>query len=98
AMALRKEPKRRYGSAELLAEDVGRYLEGLPVLAHRGSRWYRFEKLVRRNRGAAIFAAASAVLVVAGAGVALRLAAVATRERDRGAAALAQTQRTLRES
>ena len=98
AMALRKEPGRRYGSAELLAEDVGRYLDGLPVLAHRGSRWYRFEKLVRRHRAAATFAAASALLLVVAAGVALRLAAVATRERDRGAAALTQTQNALRES
>jgi serine/threonine-protein kinase len=98
AMALRKEPGRRYRSAELLAEDVGRYLDGLPVLAHRGSRWYRFEKLVRRHRAVAILATASAVLLVAAAGVALRSAAVATRERDRGAAALMQTQRTLRES
>jgi serine/threonine-protein kinase len=97
-MALRKEPGRRYGSAELLAEDVGRYLDGRPVLAHRGSRWYRFEKLVRRHRAAAVFAAASVLLLVVAAGVALRLAAVATRERDRGAAALAQTQRALRES
>ena len=98
AMALRKEPGRRYGSAELLAEDVGRYLDGLPVLAHRGSGWYRFEKLVRRHRGAATFTAASALLLVVAAGVALRLAAVATRERDRGAAALMQTQQALRES
>ena len=98
AMALRKEPGRRYGSAELLAEDIGRYLDGLPVLAHRGSRWYRFEKLVRRHRGAVTVAAASVVLLVAAAGVSLRLAAVATRERDRGVAALAQTQRALGES
>ena len=98
AMALRKEPGRRYHSAELLAEDVGRYLDGLPVRAHRGSGWYRFEKLVRRHRAVATLAAASAVLLVAAAGVALRLASVATRERDRGAAALMQTQRTLRES
>jgi serine/threonine protein kinase len=98
AMTLRKEASRRYGSAELLAEDVGRYLDGLPVLAHRGSRWYRFEKLVRRHRAAATFTAVMALFLVGAAGVALRLAAVATRERDRGAAALAQTQRALRES
>jgi len=98
AMALRKEPGRRYGSAELMAEDVGRYLDGLPVLAHRGNRWYRFEKFVRRHRAAATVAAASVVLLVVAAGVSLRLAAVATRERDRGAAALTQTQHALRES
>src|SRR5688500_11563352 len=31
--ALRKDPARRYGSVEQLSEDVGRYLEGLPVRA-----------------------------------------------------------------
>jgi serine/threonine-protein kinase len=98
AMALRKEPGRRYGSAELLATDIGRYLDGLPVLAQRGSRWYRLEKLVRRHRGAATGVLASVAILIAAAGVSLRLAAVATRERDRGAAALAQTQRALRES
>jgi len=98
AMAVRKEPGRRYGSAELLAADVGRYLDGLPVLAQRGSRGYRFEKFVRRHRGAAVFAVASALLLIGAAGVALRLAAVATRERDLGAAAVTQMQRALAES
>jgi serine/threonine-protein kinase len=98
AMALRKEPVRRYGSAELLAADVGRYLDGLPVVAHRGSGWYRFEKLVRRHRAVATVAVAGAVLLVGAAAVALRLAAVATRERDRSAASLVQTQRALGES
>ena len=98
AMTLRKEAGRRYGSAELLAADVGRFLDGLPVLAHRGSRGYRFEKFVRRHRAAATIAASSAVVLIVAAGVAFRMAAVATRERDRGAAALAQTQDALRES
>jgi len=98
AMAVRKEASRRYGSAELLGADIGRYLDGLTVLAHRGSQWYRFEKFVRRHRGAATFAVTSALLLVAAASVALRMAAVATRERDRGAAALVQTQHALRES
>ena len=48
-MALRKEPQRRYASAEALSEDVGRYLDGRPVAAHRNSRRYRFAKLVRRH-------------------------------------------------
>ncbi|HZI30643.1 MAG TPA: tetratricopeptide repeat protein [Gemmatimonadaceae bacterium] len=98
ANALRKEPGRRYGSAELLAEDVGRYLDGLPVTAQRGNRWYRVEKMIRRHQAAALFAAASVVLLLVGAGVALRLASVAARERDRAAAALIQSQSALGES
>ena len=97
-MALRKEPRRRYGSAELLAADVGRYLDELPVLAQRGSRWYRLEKLLHRHRAAAIFASASVLLLMIAAGVAFHLAAVAARERDRAAAALDQTRRALGES
>ena len=97
-MALRKEPGRRYGSAELLAEDVGRYLDGLPVVARRGNRWYRVEKMLRRHQGAVIFAAASVLLLVVGAGVALRLASVAARERDRASASLVESQRALGES
>ncbi|HTJ22542.1 MAG TPA: tetratricopeptide repeat-containing protein kinase family protein, partial [Gemmatimonadaceae bacterium] len=97
-MALRKEPGRRYGSAELLAEDVSRYREGLPVLAHRGSRWYRLEKFARRHRATAAFAVAAALLLVVGLGVALRLAAVAARERDNAAAALERTQNAFGES
>jgi eukaryotic-like serine/threonine-protein kinase len=49
-MALRKEPSRRYGSAELLAADIDRYLDGMPVLAHRGSRGYRAGKFLKRHR------------------------------------------------
>ena len=97
-MALRKEPGRRYGSAELLAADIGRYLDELPVLAQRPSRWYRFEKMLHRHRAAAVFAAASALLLMISAAVAFRLAAVAARERDRAASALQQTQRALGES
>jgi eukaryotic-like serine/threonine-protein kinase len=63
-MALRQEPGRRYGSAELLSQDVQRFLDRMPVLAHRGSRVYRLGKLVRRHRvaaGAAVLVAASLV-------------------------------------
>jgi serine/threonine-protein kinase len=98
ATALRKESGRRYGSAELFVADLDRYLDGRPVVAHRGSRWYRFEKMLRRHRAAATFAAASALLLIVAAGVALRLASVASRERDRAASALAQTRSALGES
>src|SRR5690606_25896158 len=51
-MALRKEPQRRYASAEQLGRDLDRYRQGLPVLAHRDSRAYRLGKLVRRHKTA----------------------------------------------
>ncbi|MBL8271040.1 serine/threonine-protein kinase [Steroidobacter sp.] len=61
-MAMRKEPERRYASAEQMAGDVERYLQGLPVLARPDSWNYRAEKFVRRH---AIGVALSGVLVAA---------------------------------
>jgi serine/threonine-protein kinase len=48
--ALRKEPERRYGSAQQLSDDLQRYLDGLPVTAQRDSVAYRLTKFVRRHR------------------------------------------------
>ncbi len=48
--AIRKEPERRYASAEQLAEDIRRYLEGLPVSAVPDSLMYRGNKFVRRHK------------------------------------------------
>ncbi len=86
-MALRKEASRRYGSADMLAEDLHRHLQGLPVLAHRGSRWYRARKLIAHHRIEAIAAAAVLLSVLGGAGLALRQAQRAEGERIRAEAA-----------
>jgi serine/threonine-protein kinase len=48
--AMRKEPQRRYDSAQQLAEDIERYLKGLPVLARKDTLGYRSAKFVRRHR------------------------------------------------
>jgi serine/threonine-protein kinase len=45
-MALRKESERRYASAEQMAEDVERYLDGQPVIAQDDSAAYRTAKFV----------------------------------------------------
>ncbi|MEM9558648.1 MAG: serine/threonine-protein kinase, partial [Acidobacteriota bacterium] len=58
-MALRKEPERRYGSVEQLAEDVERFLAGRPVRARADTWRYRSAKFVGRHR-----AAVTAALVV----------------------------------
>ena len=86
-MALRKEASRRYGSADMLAEDLHRYLQGLPVLAHRGSRWYRTRKLIGHHRIEAIAAATVLLSVLGGAVMALREAQRADGERVRAEAA-----------
>jgi eukaryotic-like serine/threonine-protein kinase len=97
-MALRKEPDRRYASADLLSADIARYLGELPVLAHRGSHAYRFGKLVRRHRLGAAATVVVAVSLAGGAGIALWQASVAGRERDVAETARLQTQNALDES
>jgi serine/threonine protein kinase len=61
ARALRKDPERRYLSAEQLAADIRCYLDGLPVTARPDSLFYRTRKFVARR--AIPLAAAAAILV-----------------------------------
>jgi WD40 repeat protein/serine/threonine protein kinase len=49
-MALRKEPRRRYSSMGQFAEDIGRYLVQMPVIARNDTLAYRAAKFVHRNR------------------------------------------------
>jgi serine/threonine-protein kinase len=79
-MAMRKEPARRYASAEQLSGDIGRHLEGLPVIARKDTIVYRATTFVRRNRLAVFsgvivfFALASGILVSSAQRDAARLA------------------------
>jgi eukaryotic-like serine/threonine-protein kinase len=82
-MALRKEPERRYASAQQMASDIQRYLDGMPVIAHRGTLTYRSAKFVRRHWLPVAAGASAGLLVLAFATTtylqSLRIAA----ERDR---------------
>jgi serine/threonine protein kinase/tetratricopeptide (TPR) repeat protein/TolB-like protein len=62
-MAMRKDPRRRYLSAQAFAKDIQRHLDGLPVLA-RSDTVYRLRKWVARRKTAAV--AAIAALALAG--------------------------------
>jgi serine/threonine-protein kinase len=86
--ALRKEPERRYQSAGQLAEDVRRYLEGMPVTAQPDALGYRAGKFVRRNRVGVGAAATLAALIIGFAAVMTVQSARLTRERDRTQQAL----------
>ena len=67
-MALRKEPERRYASADLLAEDLRLYIAGYPVMARPATRGYRIAKFAGRNK--APVAAAALVLFALVGGIA----------------------------
>jgi len=76
-MALRKEPARRYTSAEQFADDIRRHLEGLPVLAAKGSWTYRAEKFVKRHKLGISAAALVALAIIGGVAATVREARIA---------------------
>lgn len=82
-MALRKEPARRYGSAEALSDDVFRHLEGLPVQARRGAWSYRAGRFVLRHRAAFGAALVANLALVAGISLAAYEAYEANRQKER---------------
>ena len=59
--ALEKDRSRRYETANGLAMDIERYLNNEPINARPPSKYYRLQKLVRRNK--VVFASAAAVMV-----------------------------------
>ena len=81
--AMRLEPDKRYASAEQLAADVQRYLDGLPVLARKDTAGYRFGKFIRRHKAATATAAAVLLLVLGFSVTVTLLLGRAQRERHR---------------
>jgi serine/threonine-protein kinase len=68
AHCLRKEPERRYPTVQALADDLERWLRGLPVKARPDSLWYRSRRFLMRNRVAVALTAL--VLIASGTGLA----------------------------
>ncbi|MBL9134973.1 MAG: protein kinase [Verrucomicrobiales bacterium] len=62
---LEKDPKRRYGSAEGLAEDLERWLHHEPIRARRATVLERIEKWVRRRPAVAALAALALTAIMA---------------------------------
>lgn len=82
-MALRREPSRRYASADQLAEDLSLHLRGLPVRARRDTFAYRMGKFLRRNRiSVGLTAGVCGLLVLFAVTVFMQSLQIA-RERDR---------------
>lgn len=85
--ALSKEPERRYGSADRLAEDIRRYLSGLPVTARADTWAYRGRRFLERH---AVGATAAAGVIVLAAGMMGFHTTRVQRERDRAQAEAAK--------
>jgi tRNA A-37 threonylcarbamoyl transferase component Bud32 len=84
---LQKEPHRRYPSADALADDLDRFLDGRTIRARPVSAVARLGHWCRRNPRVAVLAAAVLVLVVTVATTSTVFAARLARARDAAIAA-----------
>jgi eukaryotic-like serine/threonine-protein kinase len=85
ALALHKDPSRRYESAQAFADDLRRHLQGRPVLAHPDSITYRFGKFVQRHRVGSVAGALAFAAILSAGAIALWQAAEARQSaRDTG--------------
>jgi len=66
ALAMRREPERRYRDAHALGTDLERWLHQRPVLASPDSHGYRLRMFLRRRRGVAIAGSLAVLALVAG--------------------------------
>jgi eukaryotic-like serine/threonine-protein kinase len=81
--ALRKEPARRYASAQDLSDDISNYLNGLPVAARPNTFFYRAAKFYRRNRTASVIGIFLAMSLISGIIATSWQAIAARQQRDR---------------
>lgn len=63
---LEKQPRKRYGTAAELAEDLKRFLDNRPVHARQTPYWEKALKWIRRNPARAAIVAVASLAVVAG--------------------------------
>ena len=82
-MAMRKEPQRRYATAEQFAEDIQRHLSGRPVRARHDTFAYRAGKFIRRQKVAVAAAVLVAITLLVGIIATTWQARVARAERAR---------------
>jgi serine/threonine-protein kinase len=86
-MAIRKEPERRYPSAEAMAGDITRFQDARPILARPNTLPYRLRNFMRRHRGGVV-AATAVLLTLIGASV-FSLQQMREAQKQRDAALLA---------
>jgi serine/threonine-protein kinase len=77
---LEREPNRRYESAKALADDLRRYLDDEPVMAHRASVAYLMRKKIRKHKIAVAFGSAALVATLIVATLWIRAARIAAEQ------------------
>jgi len=65
AKCLSSRPKDRYSSVDSLTGDIQRFIDGRTVLARPQTRFYKFSKFVRRNRGTVVTSLLITVILLA---------------------------------
>ena len=90
---LRKSPADRYGSADALAADLRRLLDGFPVLARPAGALYRARLFAKRHRGG-LAASFMALALLAGWAISLR-ASLNEAERQRETAVAERNRASL---
>ena len=81
--AIRKEKEQRYSSAEQFSEDVGRYLDGQPVLARKATLRYRGAKFIKRHKAGVTAAALAVIILIAGMAAIVRASRLERAQRAR---------------
>jgi hypothetical protein len=89
---LQKDPTKRYGSAEALAEDLGRWLKGEPIRARPAGRGERLWRWCRRNPALAAVTGLAAAALAAVAGLSLGFVWNLRLEQQRTRAALREAE------
>ncbi len=77
--ALEKDRKRRYETASDLAADIERHLGNEPIVARPTSSFYRFRKMIRRNRVTSAAVVTFVALWIVGSGISTYMAVRAVR-------------------
>jgi serine/threonine protein kinase len=96
--ALDKDRTRRYETANGLARDIRRYLDGDPVEAGPPSTAYKLSKLARKHRAALATASAFAAVLVLAAGISAYLALAARKAEARARTEAARSMRSEAEN
>jgi len=91
--AMRKEPQRRYASAEQLSDDIRKYLEGMPVIARKDTFGYRATKFIKRHKAVVGMAVLVVVALVSAIIVTSWQAHIARRERAKSERRLVEQRR-----